>query len=92
MTDIYTIRQVAKENFEIANKDDVYTVKVRNKIYTCDCFGFRRQHDKSQHKHCKMVRFWIDNLDKEPGFAFWWENEDLEYNKFIDISYLSKYL
>jgi hypothetical protein len=82
---MYVVREKIKGSYDITNfDDDVYTTYVV-KNGKCNCMGYSRQHNKKEHKHCKLVDFWINNLDKEPGFALWFDGEDIEYNRFIDI-------
>lgn len=85
----YIPRIISKDKYEIASFKDskepygVYTVLKRN-YFSCDCIGFYRQKDKTQHKHCNIVEFWINYLNCEPGFCFWYENEDLEFKQFFN--------
>ncbi len=94
---MYTIRQIQKNKYEITSFEDYpegvcYEVTVRNNYYSCDCRCYRIQKDKKAHKHCRIVKFWIENLESEPGYSFWLDGEDIEYNKFIDTSYIKRAL
>jgi len=85
----YTVREIKPGIYEIANFVDgnkephsVYKVKY-SRGYLCDCPGYWRQKDKTQHKHCLIVKFWIEHLDKELGYALWFDGNDIEYHQFI---------
>lgn len=86
----YVITEVDKNRFQIANFEDsaapdgVYEV-----LYTpsrdylsCNCRGFRMQKDKSEHRHCKMVRHWMSQ-GKPDGIAIWEEGETYKMNRFV---------
>lgn len=95
----YFVRQTLKPNiYEVSkfegkkDSDGVYYVKYTPKIKYCSCYGWHRQRDKSQHKHIKLTDFWINFLDKEPGYVFWYEGEDLEYRKVFDIESIQNYI
>lgn len=99
MSKIYVIRQIGvKKEFEITSFEEskeptgVYTVKITSRAKSCSCNGFYRQRDKTEHKHIKLVNFWIKSLDKIPGFVFWWEGEDLEYSKAFDMGIVNDFL
>jgi len=95
-SETYVICEVGKGLYDvtkfIGDFYETHEVKITSRSASCTCFGFRVQKDKTQHKHCLMVKFWIENLDKEPGYAFWYEGEDLEFNKFIDFEAITKYM
>ena len=84
----YTVRTTAQPNiYEIANFVDggkephsIYKVKY-SRGYSCDCPGYWRQKDKTQHKHCLIVKFWVEHL--EDGYCLWFEDENIEFRKFI---------
>lgn len=78
-------RKIANGVYEIASFDNtsepggVYRVKITNQSISCNCPGFWRQKDKTQHKHTKIVKFWLDHLYGVPGYAFWLDaHEDVE--------------
>ncbi len=82
----YVIREVRKDIFEVvvfenaSHPNAVYEVdRNRQNYFACTCPGYRWQRDKTQHKHVLLVKFWIENLDKEPGFLMWFDGEDIEY-------------
>lgn len=94
---MYTIRKVSTHKYEVTSfekysEGECYEVTHRNNTTYCDCIGFRRQKNKEEHKHCRIVKFWINNLESEPGYCFWLDGDDIEYNKFIDTSYLKRTL
>lgn len=83
---IYIVRKIKPNIYEIATFVDgkfhsVYTVKY-SRGYSCDCPGYWRQKDKTQHKHCLIVKFWVENL--EEGFCLWFENDEIKYHQFIE--------
>ncbi len=84
----YIPKVISKDKYEIASFKDskepygVYIVLKRNN-FSCDCMGFFRQKDKTQHKHCKVIKFWIEHLDYEPGYCFWYEGKDLEFKQLL---------
>ena len=55
---MYSVKKLDSALFSVTNMENynTYTVTKNNNKYTCDCMGFGRQHDKSQHKHCLMVK------------------------------------
>jgi hypothetical protein len=58
---MYAVKKLTQFNFEVVNlKDDtpiVYQVsKSKKGHYSCNCMGYSRQKDKTQHKHCLMVK------------------------------------
>jgi hypothetical protein len=42
------------------------------------------QKDKSEHKHCKMVRFWMSHGSPE-GSAIWEDGGEFKMNKFVEV-------
>jgi len=103
----FTIRKSKKDGvYEVAKFGDVkrcvgdndvvvHDVTYKNSKLYCDCKGFRWHKDKpEEHKHCKLVKFWVDKLDSQPGFVLWFEgsSDDIEYRKFIDTTIFDKYL
>ena len=88
----YVISEIENSRFQIANFEDsaapegVYEVLyTKSRDYmSCNCRGFRMQKDKSEHKHCKMVRFWM-TLGKPGGAAVWQEGDEYKMNKFVEI-------
>lgn len=57
---MYAVKKLTGSSFEVTNLIDhpkSYTVS-KNALghYSCDCMGFARQKDKTQHKHCLMVK------------------------------------
>lgn len=82
---MYVIREHIKDNYQITSFEDEFYTSYVIKNGKCSCMGFCRQKNKKEHKHCLLVDFWINNLDKRPGFALWFEDDDIEYHKFIDI-------
>lgn len=97
MTDVYyTIRRLDKDKIEVARFGDektgrdgksprnIFDVMDYSNGLRCTCLGWRWQKDKSQHQHCKMVKFWKENLNEESGYCLWWDGEDLEFNRFIN--------
>lgn len=87
---LYIVRQLNADTYEVTNFGDysiplsVYKVKITKHSISCSCPGFYRQKDKSEHKHTRIVDFWLKNLDGKAGYAFWFDGEDLEYRKFLD--------
>ncbi len=57
---MYAVKKLSDVTFEVTNLEDhpkTYTVsKSTSGVYACDCMGFPRQKDKTQHKHCLMVK------------------------------------
>lgn len=92
-TIIYIVRELGDNKYQIADFTDgerdchsAYIVIKRGDKYICDCMGYIRQHDKSIHKHSRIVRFWVENLEKEHGYAFWLDSdEEIEYHRFINL-------
>lgn len=87
----YTVREVKPDIYEVTNFIDgrkephsVYNVRKTPRSYTCDCPGFWRQRNKDEHKHCLIVKFWVENLEKELGCALWFDGDDIEYYKFVN--------
>jgi hypothetical protein len=90
MSDTYVVRKTRKKDTwdiskfsDYKDADSMFTVSKRGTTYSCDCPGFWRQKDKSEHKHCKIVKFWKENLEETDGYAFWLEGDDIEYNHFM---------
>ena len=92
MSEAYVISQIENNRFQIAGFGDsaapegVYEVlytKTRDYM-SCNCRGFRMQKDKSEHKHCKMVRFWMSQGSPE-GSAIWQEDEVFKMNRFVEV-------
>lgn len=90
---IYIPRKIKDKLFEIASfvdgsKDSisVYKVKIGQKnIFHCDCPGYWRQKVKEEHKHCRIINFWVEKLENKEGYCFWFDNEDnIEFHKFIE--------
>lgn len=89
--DLYIVREVKPDIYEIANFVDgtkepysIYNVRRTTKSYSCDCPGFWRQKNKPDHKHCRIVKFWVENLEKTFGCAMWFDGDDIEYHRFAD--------
>ena len=90
MSDTYIITKTrVKNTWEIAkfsdykDADSVYKVNKRGNTYNCDCPGYWRQKDKSEHKHSRIVKFWNEELEQPDGMALWFENDEIEYNQFM---------
>ena len=90
MSDLYLVKDTnTKNTWEISkfsdykDADSVYKVTKKGKSYHCDCPGYWRQKDKSEHKHSRIVKFWEEELEKPIGMALWFENDEIEYNQFI---------
>ena len=87
----YLLTPINKNKFQIATFEydkepkGVYTITKRGNNYFCDCMGYYRQKKKEEHKHCLVARFWIENLEKELGYVFWFEGSDIEFNRFINL-------
>jgi len=88
----YLIKEIQNNRFQIANFEDsaapegVYEIlytKSRDYL-SCNCRGFRMQKDKSEHKHCKRVRFWMSHGSPE-GSAIWEDGGEFKMNKFVEI-------
>lgn len=64
---MYSVKKLSNTNYQVTNLHDdpkMYTVTKSNKgYYSCDCMGFSRQKDKTQHKHCLMVKALEDMED-----------------------------
>jgi hypothetical protein len=88
MADSYTVKKLNKSNNWEINKFtdnsftpvETYTVSKTKDFYWCNCMGFRRQKNKDEHKHIKLVKFWESSLEGQPGFVFWFDGQDIEYN------------
>jgi hypothetical protein len=88
----YLIKEIQNNRFQIANFEDsaapegVYEILYTKSRYylSCNCRGFRMQKDKSEHKHCKMVRFWMSHGSPE-GSAIWEDGGEFKMNKFVEI-------
>lgn len=88
----YLIKELESNRFQIANFEDsaapegVYEVlytKTRDYM-SCNCRGFRMQKDKSEHKHCKMARFWMSQ-GKPEGVAVWEDGGEYKMNRFVEV-------
>lgn len=96
----YQVRKLSSDVYQISSFGDyaepigVYEVRVTNRSISCNCPGYYRQRDKIEHKHCKIVQYWIE-LGEEMGVALWFnDNEEIEYNYFLgeDLEYyIDKY-
>lgn len=93
MSNIYLINQVEEGKYSIANfgpykePEGVYYVRRSSKgYYSCDCRGYRVQDDKTKHKHCRLVKFWLENLEGQEGFALWFDGDDMEYRRFVEAA------
>lgn len=57
---MYAVKKLSNSIFEVTNLEDepkTYKVtKSRKGYYSCNCMGYHRQKDKTQHKHCLMVK------------------------------------
>lgn len=57
---MYAVKKLTDRSFEVTNLEDhpkTYNVtKSLKGYYSCDCMGYSRQKDKTQHKHCLMVQ------------------------------------
>ena len=57
---MYAVKKLTPRSFEVTNLEDhpkTYNVTKSVKgYYACDCMGYSRQKDKTQHKHCLMVK------------------------------------
>ena len=57
---MYSVKKLNSTSYEVTNlKEDpkTYNVTKSNKgYYSCDCMGFYRQKNKTEHKHCLMVK------------------------------------
>lgn len=64
---MYSVKKLSNSNYQVTNLNDdpkMYTVTKSSKgHYSCDCMGFSRQKDKTQHKHCLMVKALEDMQD-----------------------------
>jgi hypothetical protein len=88
----YLIKELESNRFQIANFEDSASPEgVYELLYTktrdymsCNCRGFRMQKDKSEHKHCKMARFWMSQ-GKPEGTAIWEDGGDFKMNRFIEV-------
>jgi len=90
MSDTYIIKNThVKNTWEIAkfsgykDVDSVYKISKKGQTYNCDCPGYWRQKNKSEHKHSRIVKFWNEELDQSEGMALWIKDDDIEYNQFI---------
>jgi hypothetical protein len=57
---MYAVKKLSNKSFAVTNLEDepkTYNVTKSTKgYYSCDCMGYARQKDKTQHKHCLMVK------------------------------------
>lgn len=97
----FCVRQIYPLVYEVATFEHSSTpthvckVTTNNKMQlSCNCLGYHRQKDKTQHKHCRLVKFYIENLEKLDGYIFWFEDNDesIEYTKLFDLEFLEKKL
>ena len=85
----YFVKEKAPNEFLIGKFEDsryptgVYTV-TKKRYFSCNCPGFYRQHDKTQHKHCLLIKFWQEKLESASGFMFWFNEGDIEYRRVFD--------
>lgn len=92
MSETYIVTQLEPNRFQIAGfgdsaaPDGVYeTLYTKTRDWmSCNCRGFRMQKDKSEHRHCKMVRWWIGQ-GKPDGVAIWEESGEYKMNKFVEV-------
>jgi hypothetical protein len=97
---IYLVRRKDKKYIEISSFVDgskeavsVYRVYKGNKgIYICNCPGYWRQKVKEDHKHSRIVKLWVENLEEQEGFCFWLDGDDIDYHRFMDEERLRKYV
>lgn len=95
MSETYVVTKTKKpRSWEIAkfsdykDADSLYQVSKRGNKYWCNCPGFARQKNKEEHKHCLIVKHWVENLQETEGTALWVENDEIKSYKFIpSISY-----
>lgn len=88
----YVVTAIEANRFQIVNFEDsaspegVYEVLyTKNRDYmSCNCRGFKMQKDKTEHRHCKIVRFWMEQ-GKPEGSAIWEENSKYNINRFVDV-------
>jgi hypothetical protein len=88
----YLIKEIQNNRFQIANFEDSAAPEgVYELLYTktrdymsCNCRGFRMQKDKSEHKHCKMARFWMSQ-GKPEGVALWEYDGEYKMNRFVEV-------
>lgn len=88
----YVILETKPNRFQLANFEDsaspegVYEVMyTQSRDYmSCSCRGFRMQKVKEDHKHCKMVRWWLQQ-GKPEGAAIWEDAEKYMMNKFVEV-------
>lgn len=92
MSDSYIVVETRPNRFQIAGFGDsaapegVYEVtytKTRDYL-SCNCRGFRMQKVKEDHKHCKMVRFWMTQ-GKPEGSAIWEDHGEYKMNRFVEV-------
>lgn len=70
----------------------VHEVTYSGKRVYCDCPGYRwHRNDPMKHKHVRLVAFWVENLECEPGYVFWFDGDDIEYRKAFNLEELKKY-
>ena len=88
---LYVVRRKDKKFIEISSFENgskeavsVYRVyKGKNNLYICNCPGYYRQKVKEDHKHSKIVKLWIENLDEAIGYCFWMDGDNVEYHRFL---------
>ena len=89
----YVITEKASNRFQIANFEDsaapegVYEVSyTKSRDYmSCNCRGFRIQKIKEDHRHCKMVRWWMEQGRPE-GTAVWEDDGEYKIHRFVESS------
>lgn len=88
--DTYTVINTNVENTwqitkfsDYKDADSVFKVTKRGQSYHCDCPGYWRQKDKTEHKHIRIVKFWENDLEQPEGMALWFEDNEIEYNQFM---------
>lgn len=95
MSDIYVVRRLGVETFELAKFTDnvepskVYTVYAPYdaKVVSCDCPGWKHTAGED-HKHVRLVRRFI-RIGEPELTAFWFrEDDDIDWHFFGTIDWI----
>ena len=100
MSTEYFVRESQPKTYEITVFEDgrkeekcTYIVKKPGRYYSCNCPGYWRQKHKSEHKHCRIVKFWIEELNKQYNYVFWIDELDnICYNRIYNLEELRRML
>jgi hypothetical protein len=87
---MYAVKKITNSDFQVTNLQDdpiTYNVTKNNRgHYSCDCRGFYVQKDKTQHKHCLMVKA-LEEMEDYDSFVIdkdWKVVDAFSYKEMLD--------